>query len=54
MRLWGLLKPQEGSRISGAEGGMMGGDPGTAMPSGTKRSPKLRWGAEIGILGRPK
>lgn len=53
MGLWGLLKPQEGSGISGAEMDIVGGNLGTAMPSsGTERRPKLKWWIEIGVLGR--
>lgn len=52
MGLWGLLKPQEGSRISGAERGMVLGVVGASLLSscGKTRS-RHRWGTETGVLG---
>lgn len=51
MDLWGLLKSQEDSRISGTELGIEGGDLGTdTLSSGAKTRPRLRWGIETGVL----
>ena len=53
MGLWGLLKPQESSGISGAGMNIVGGDPRTAqLSSGSKTRISFSRGIETGVLGR--